>query len=123
MMKQIVLALLLSSVMVISVPAISSEPLTTPVAEGVEAEAPTFKDRIGGMFSSVKENATDLKDGLFSGDERLQRAQAQIDTQKEIIAELQYELTNLRIKTDVEHIQMIQASERVTTYLKSLAEE
>lgn len=123
MMKQTVLALLLSSVMVISVPAISSEPLTTPVAEGVEAAAPTLKDRIGGVYSSVKENAIDLKDGLFSGDERLQRAQAQIDTQKQIIAELQYELTNLRIKTDVEHIQMIQASEHVTAYLKSLIVE
>ena len=117
MMKQSALAVALSTALVLSVPAIGQEPTNSP------EESVGFKDRVTGIFGNVRDNTTNLKDGLFNNDERYKRAQAQIETQKQIIAELQNELTNLRIKTDVEHIQMIQASERVTAYLKSLTAE
>lgn len=117
MMKQSALAVALSTALVLSVPAIGKEPISS------DEEKLGFRDRVTGMVTNVRQNTVDLKDGLFNSDERLKRAEAQIETQKVIIAELQNELTNLRIRTDVEHIQMIQASERVTAYLKSLTQE
>lgn len=117
MMKQLTLAVLLSTAFVVAVPAIGNEPLP------VEQEEVGYKERVIGVWSRTTERTADLRDGLFNKDERLHRVQAQVETQKQIIAELQNDLANLQIRTDVEHIQITQCSERVTSYLKSLTSE
>lgn len=117
MLKQTLLALLLSVSMVLTVPAAFSS------GPPVENEEVTLRDRVAGVWQRTTENTANLRDGLFNKDERLARAQAQIDTQKEIIAQLQHEIDNLRIRTDVEHLQMVQSAERVAQYLRSLQAE
>lgn len=112
MSKQLLVATAIAAVMTVTIPAVVH-------ASSDETDA-GFRGKITGIWDRTKENTTNLKDGLFNNDVRLQRAQDQIASQQLIITELQEEIKNIRIQTDVRHLSITRCAGQVHEYLQAI---